>query len=621
MNEKKEELEVEIIHPYPKEPFENFYYRHEYVADLLNTQEWKDIYYKFYTFAEEEMSIPIGETKHDLEKFTPEQQIAEIKKCAGNFAYFCHRYVKILHPVHGTIPFILYNYQHKTIDDFNKNKFNIISKFRQGGLTTVSVLWGLWRTLFSMDQQIYVLSKTDREGVAAGEIAQRAIDNMPEWIYMADNSSLSKHEKVFHTTQSKICFYTPKAARGKSASLIIIDEAAFIPQMYDEWKAMYPVIATGGDVNVVSTVNGLGNWYEEIYHEAEAGDNFFNVIDLDYWEHPQYANPEWAKLTRANIGEKAWQQEIERSFLGSGETFIAGHIVGELNRTTRDSNPVRSAFPKWINQNNERVKFDWGGGALWIWKEPIDEHEYIIGVDVAEGIGNGGDNSCFQILDSGTLEQVGEFYSNSVPPHSLSQIVSQVGIYYNTALIVVENASVGGAVLNSLQHDLAYENLYYEEKNIRAGRPGIKTGPQNRMVFLEGLQHRLLTGTLRINSRRLVHELKTFRFNAQKKKPEAESGKHDDAIFALCFALFIRDTRLRGIPIGANVPEEMMKVFKSQAYEEIRNEIRSGSPEDWIANSIEDKDDPFSLSDEDYLPPVDFDVKRKYDKLLKEFGW
>ncbi|MHA2043216.1 MAG: phage terminase large subunit family protein [Candidatus Thorarchaeota archaeon] len=610
---------------FPEEPFEDFYKSEEYVRDLLERPEWEGMYKHFYTISEDELDIPTHETVQDLEAFTPEQQAEEIVKCGLSFEYFCHRYVKILHALHGTIPFLMYNYQHTVIKEFNDNKFNIISKFRQGGLTTVAVLWGLWQSIFHKDQNILVLSITDREAITAGEIAQRAIDNMPVWLYQDEENkaTLSKHEKVFPTTGSKITFHTPKAARGKTATMIIIDEAAFIPNMHEHWKGMYPVISTGGKVNVISTVNGLGNWYQEIYYEAEAGDNFFNVIDLDYWEHPQYANPDWAKRTEANIGKLAWKQEILRSFLGSGNTYFSMEIVSELDKVTRDIGYVRAAFPKWVNVNDEtRAKFDWGEGSLWIWKEPIDDHEYIIGVDCAEGIGQKGDNSAFQIIDAGTLEQVAEFYSNTIPPNVLSKILSQIGIYYNTALIVVENASIGGAVLNALQHDLAYDNLYYEEKNIRAGRPGIKPNTQNRSLLLEGLQNRLLNGTIRINSRRLVHEFKTFRFNAQRKRAEAEVGRHDDAIFAMCYALYVRDTNMRDLPVGADIPDEMMKVFKSEAYEEIKAEILKGSPDDWIDRSNkEDMFDPLYYREEDGLPPIDFNIKRKYNKILREFGW
>lgn len=608
MEESKEKIPENLI--YPTVSFEEFYHKFKTVREMVESDDWEKIFSIYYEIEDCELDIPVGETTDDLNSFSPEKQLEEVIKCAKNFFYWCHRYVKILHPTFGTIPFVPYRYQRNVIKEYEAKRFNMISKFRQGGITTLTVLWGLWKCMFQKDQQIFVLSKTDREALAAGEIAKRAMDNFPYWLYDQNNADITKHEKKFDDIGSKICFYTPEAARGKSATYIIIDEAAFIEKMEDHWKAMYPVIATGGHIEIISTVNGLGNWYEETYHEAEAGRNFFNIINLDYWEHPVYANPEWASSMRANLGEKGWQQEVLRNFLGSGDTYVSPNIISQLDRLTKYNNPIRTAFEKWTNEEQRKNNLE--KGALWIWKEPMDGHEYIVGADSSEGVGQDGDNSCFQIIDAISLEQVAEFYSNLVPPHIFAQIINQIGIYYNTATVVVENNAIGGAVLNCLVNDLGYEGIYYEHKKGISSKPGIKVGSSNRSVLLESLQHRLTNGTAKINSARFVNELKTFIFSPQKKRAEAVKGKHDDAIMALSMALFIRDESVRGLPVGGDT-EDMMKMLKNNSFEEIKKEILEGGVENWF--NKEEESIEFSID------AVDFEIKRKNDKILKEFGW
>lgn len=607
----KKSLPKDLV--YPTQSFEDFYHKFKTVRELSESDDWKNIFSIYYNLDNSELTIPIGETTEILNSFSADKQVEEIIKCAKNFFYWCHRYVKILHPKFGTIPFVPYKYQRRVIKEYETKRFNMISKFRQGGLSTLAVLWGLWKCMYQKDQQIYFLSKTDREALAAAEIARRAMDNFPYWMYDANQADITKHEKKFNDVGSKICFYTPEAARGKSATYIIIDEAAFIEKMEEHWKAMYPVVATGGHIEVISTVNGLGNWYEETYHEAESGRNFFNIINLDYWEHPTYANPEWAQSMRANLGEKGWQQEVLRDFLGSGETYISSNIIGELDKKVRSEEPVRAAFEKWTNE--EQQKQNYINGALWIWKEPMEGHEYIIGADCSEGVGKDGDNSCFQIIDAISLEQVAEFYSNLTPPHIFAQIINQIGIYYNSATVVIENNAIGGAVLNSLSNDLGYESIYYEHKKGIASRPGVKMGPSNRPLLLEAMQHRLNNNSLKINSKRLVNELKTFIFSPQKKRAEAIKGKHDDAIMAICLALYVRDERIRGLPLGSEESSEAMsKILKSNAYEEIKQEILEGGVENWL-------DRPNEIGPTIDINNFDFEIKRKNDKILKEFGW
>jgi hypothetical protein len=113
--------------------------------------------------------------------------------------------------------------------------------------------------------------------------------------------------------------------------------------------------------------------------------------------------------------------------------------------------------------------------------------------------------------------------------------------------------------------------------------------------------------------------LGTFEYNPITKKAQAQKGKHDDSIMAMCIALLVRDSMLRDIPIGAEIPQEILSSVKTQVYEEIKRELLEGKPEDLLA---EDEDvDLLGIDKETILPGVVFDNRRRNDKLLREFGW
>jgi len=573
-------------------------------------------YYKFDKF---ELEIDPMETIEDIENYSVEKQELEMYKCALSFPYFSHKYVKITHPIHGLLPFVLYNYQRRVIEEYADYRFNIISKFRQGGLTTVTVNWCLWRSLFKLDETMMVLSKSDREAIAAGEVAKRALEELPSWMVPQMDKN-NDHQKIFSDTGCKLFFYTPEAARGRAITYLILDEAAFIPNMEKFWKAMYPTISTGGRCIAISTVNGVGNWYEETYHNAEKGDNFFHIIDLDYWEHPDYHDEKWVKQTKAQLGEKGWKQEVLRDFLGAGDSYIPPHIIEELRAKIKDIEPLRMLFPEWNNSAEAReLKVEdedlWERGALHVWKEPVDGREYIIGVDPAEGQGEEADNTCFQVIDQSTCEQVAEFYSNTCPPHSFAQILAMVGHTYNDACIVVESQSCGLTVLNKLQHDFHYGNIFHTVQG-KKEQAGVKTTRSNRPLYLETLHTRLINKSMAIRSRRFVKELGTFVYNKQTKRAEAEKGHHDDAIMAMCLALHARDARARFVPVGYDVPEEEKEAFKIKIYEDIKAELTKDAPDNWF----EEEDLNMNAIDKDeFAVPSHF--KRKHNKLLKEFGW
>jgi hypothetical protein len=333
----------------PDEPFEKWYPQFETYRDMMEDPEWDEIFSNYYSFEDDiEKDILINETTFDKNEYDHATQVRELIRCTNSFIYFCIKYAKVDHPIFGTVPFIPYTYQRRVVDCFNTERWNIMSKFRQGGLTTLSVIWATWRCLFKTSQRIMVVSKSDREAVIAGMVSDTVLKNLPTWLKPKFNDA--KHEKEFHDTSSVLWFYTIKAARGKAITILIIDEAAFIPNMTDEWRAIYPVVSTGGNAIVISTVCGMANWYYDIYKEAEIGKNPFNIIELDYWEHPLYNNPKWIKDTYEVLGEKGWKQEIERNFLGSGDNWINSLVISDLIETTRDCIPTRQKFHKWKNK-------------------------------------------------------------------------------------------------------------------------------------------------------------------------------------------------------------------------------------------------------------------------------
>lgn len=599
----------------------------EWREKYSSLQEFYDDNYppEYFQFDRSEYLIDPMETTEQIEAYDQQKQLSEIKKCAMSFHYFCHKYVKIAHPKRGLLPFITYKYQRRVIDDYEKHRFSIIRKFRQGGLTTVTVLWAMWRCLFKLDETLMVVSKTDREAIAAGEIVKRALEELPSWMH-PQMSKNNDHQKIFMDTGCKLFFYTPEAARGRAITYLIVDEAAFIQSMADFWNDIFPTISTGGNVIVVSTVNGVGNWYEETYHAAERGENDFHIIDLHYDEHPEYQDPDWVATMRAQLGEKGFQQEVLGDFLGAGSSFVPPDILNDLDLNTRTYHAVRALFAEWANKAS-RIKTGAmiEDGAMLVWREPQEGREYIMGVDAAEGVGEIGDNSCFQIIDVASCEQVAEFYSNSCPNHVFAQICASVATIYNKALLIVENEKCGMTILSKLQHDINYDNLYYTDGT----KPGIKTTKSSKPMFLETLQTRLRTRSMAVRSRRLVHELKHYLYDDKTKTAKPASKiYHDDAIMAMCLALYARDGLDRNLPAGYvpgpdTIPSEMTEKYKTEVYEEIKRELARGRPADF--NSLLEMEmwemDEENTNQDSITPDMRSKYKRPYDSLLKEFGW
>lgn len=226
----------------------------------------------------------------------------ELIKCKNDFFYFAENYVQIhnTHQRDGLIPFNLYPYQKRLIEDMQNNRFVCGVKFRQGGFTTVQAIFGLWECMFHPDQRVMVIATSDRAAINISHIVKHAIDELPDWLKPKLNRN-NDYAKEFSTTGSSMVFLKYEAVIGRSITRLIIDEAAFIPRMHDKWRCLYPCISRGGKCSVISTTNGVDDWFHDIVMNVYL--NGFSLYECNHREHPEY----WQ---RTALGEIDYAQEL-----------------------------------------------------------------------------------------------------------------------------------------------------------------------------------------------------------------------------------------------------------------------------------------------------------------------
>jgi hypothetical protein len=235
----------------------------------------------------------------------------------------------------GMVNFKLYPFQSRILDEFQDYRLTILRKFRQAGCTTLMAAYALHFCIFGTNKRVAVLSKGDAEAKEVISRIKIMYEELPFWMKPKTTRASGK-----------------QSGRSISASLLILDEAAFIEHIDTIWAAVGPTTSTGGRVVCLSTVNGIGNWFHKMYTQAMEGDNGFHPIDITWQEHPEYkrhkgfewlyeqmeqCNPpifvdKWEEQTRRKHSYKEWLQEYEASFLGTGETYIGKLQSGLLDQ-------------------------------------------------------------------------------------------------------------------------------------------------------------------------------------------------------------------------------------------------------------------------------------------------
>ena len=448
-------------------------------------------------------------------------------------------YIKVTHPVRGLVPFKLYPFQEKIVSELENNRFNILRKFRQAGCTTIASAYALWLAVFQRHQSIVILSKGDTEATEVLDRIKIMYEELPGFLQPGITEDNKHTLKLKNRSVIKSRPSGKQSGRSLAGSFLIIDEAAFVESIDTIWAAVYPIISTGGRAFVLSTVNGLGNWFYETYARAVEKANSFNAIDIRWREHPEYFRcsgfeelyeamekrvppvnvDDWEKVTKSNMPRKQWLQEYECEFLGTGDTFLDGSLLSTLSEEVNEE--------YYIKYNNR----------MRVWKDPEPHYDYIIGVDTA--LGRDRDYSAAQIVNLYNGEVVAEFYSNKTPVNEFASILNKEGIYYNIANIVVERNTVGNHVIDLLFNDLEYENLWHDER----GMAGFQVTMRNRDIILTELEESIRTNMLKINSQRTLNELNTFVISNYGKLT-ADKGRHDDLIMSLSLANHVfRTTR------------------------------------------------------------------------------
>ena len=455
-----------------------------------------------------------------------EEQIIEFVKCKEDPVYFAKKFLKIVSLDHGLVPFSLYDFQEKLIRNFHEKRFNICKMPRQTGKSTTCVAYLLHYAVFNDNVNIAILAnKASTARDLLGRL-QLAYENLPNWMQQGIISWNKGSLELENGSKISANSTSSSAVRGGSYNVIFLDEFAFIPNHIadDFFASVYPTITSGQSTKViiVSTPRGMNHFYR-MWREAEKGKNEYTPTDV-HWSEVPGRDAEWKEQTIANTSEQQFKIEFECEFLGSVNTLISASKLKNL------------VFEDPIRKN----------AGLDIYKDPIPEHNYIVTVDVARGLGN--DYSAFIVFDTTQFpyEVVGKYRNNEIKPMLFPNIILDVAKGYNNAYVLVEVNDIGDQVASILQYDLEYENILMASMRGRNGQivgqgfSGKKTQLGVRMTSAvkklgcSNLKTMLEDDKLLTTDYDIISELTTF---AQKHNSfEAEEGCNDD--LAMCLVIF-----------------------------------------------------------------------------------
>ena len=269
------------------------------------------------------------------------RQEAEWRRCQRSEVHFLENYWFIAHPAHGRILFKLRGAQSEALKRWDNNRYSLTLKARQIGWTTLVSAHQFWLAFFHDDQNVIDLSRTERESILLLRKTKYGFKHLPMWMIERGPQSLMDHQQRMGFSNGSQITSMPSAsdpARGESATLVVVDEWAFLPNPEEAWASIEPVADVGGRIIGLSTANGSGNFFHELWVKAQTGSNKFESMFFP-WSATGDRNEDWYADKQASMLPWQLAQEYpstpEEAFVKSGNPVFDLDVLEEMSARVR----------------------------------------------------------------------------------------------------------------------------------------------------------------------------------------------------------------------------------------------------------------------------------------------
>ena len=465
-------------------------------------------------------------------EWTP-QMVKDLKKCKKNILHFAENFFYIVNLDRGKEKIKLYKCQKKVLRSLRDHRYVSLLASRQIGKTTLMTIYCLWIACFQEDQRILIVANKEQTAINIFRRVRMAYEMLPNHLKPGVNEYGKTAMVLANGSSVGISTTSSDAGRGDSCNVLILDELAFIDDHLVDpfWKSVYPIISSSkkSKIFVASTPNGTGNLFHQLYSNAIKGENNWHAERVDWWEIPG-RDEQWKDDTIRALGSmEAFNQEFGNVFLDSGESAVDNDLFEKLKEDCKD--------PEFI--------FD--DGSYLLWEEPDPDRTYVVGVDVAEGVGeNASVIQIFDVTDLTNISQVAIYWNNRISPYNFTQKLNEILQHWGSPLAAIERNNCGAQVVDNLRNNYHYTNLVHFSPNSNksttyANRLGVVAHTNTKYKGVMNMRYWVNeVRAVRFRDIKTINELKDFvRYPNGTWAARKQVGCLDDRVMSLIWCLIV----------------------------------------------------------------------------------
>lgn len=441
---------------------------------------------------------------------------------------------------------------------------DVILKPRQVGMTTLLLAWMVYHFLTFRGASVVIVCQSMTGNGPIGNLSatvrryfhclRRAgldlnfsTEKAGEWAIKSRDATL----RIVVAGASEAS--AVKVGRSGTVTHLMCTETAFWEYAEDTTNALFECVPSpehGSQIVSESTANGAQGMFYRQCKAAASGASAYKLHFFPWYEATEYSTPlepgevirassdreerlislgvtaeqiKWLRQKVADKGQDKTDQEYpsdpETCFLVSGRGFFDQSVTQQL--IERASEPLE-------RRDRDRIS---------IWHRPVKGKRYLLSLDTSEG--GGGDPSGGIMRDRDTGEHMATI-SGQYTPWELASAGVKLGLEYNTAQLAVERNNHGHAVIQSLQREHKYPQIYCHQDS----KLGWPTNAVTRPTMLDALDDAHRRGLWKSNDRHVLAQFRTF-VVSDTGKAEAARGEHDDLVMAEAIGWAVRQQRPR----------------------------------------------------------------------------
>lgn len=430
----------------------------------------------------------------------------------------------------GTMPFKLWPAQIGVMWQLMVERLIIILKARQLGISWICCAYALWLCLFQAGKFVLIFSKGQNEANEMLSRIRKLYERLPDWLKAAAPQLIKSNTTELEWSNGSRIESLPatkSAGRSLTATLVILDEAAFLLFASELYTALKPTIDAGGQLIILSTANGIGNLFHQLWTRASAGLNKFKTIFLPWWSRPgrdaAWYAAQLAEYTDGAMVKQEYPATAIEAFLVSGRVRFqqawiakqAPHLIDpiDLAHAPERFRPALAAID-----------------GLLFYAPPQLGRRYILAADVAEGTETG-DYSAAVLIDAESWVELASLHGHWEPDQYAAYLWALAQVY--GAEIGVERNNHGHAVLVALKNLGAHKIALGHD-----GKRGWLTNAQTKPQAIDLLAQALRDGSLAVRTQAALEEMAIYR-TLKDGDTGAPNGYHDDYVMAWAIALML----------------------------------------------------------------------------------